>query len=111
VATTAIGLYARMHDGEMKEHESLERGLKFLEAAPVREGNMYFSYYASKAFQKHGGPAWERWRTRMHEQLAASQEQAGVAGGSWYFKGVDHGSERGGRLYCTSLATLILQLE
>jgi hypothetical protein len=73
---------------------------------------MYFKYYASKAFQRYGGAAWERWKARMHEELAASQEEAGVAAGSWHFAGGgDHGSSRGGRLYCTSLATMILQLE
>ena len=45
----------------------------------------------------------------MRDGLVASQEKKGHAEGSWFIKG-DHGAESGGRLYCTSLATMILEV-
>ena len=43
------------------------------------------------------------------ESLISTQEKTGHAKGSWVMKG-DHSAERGGRLYCTSMATMILEV-
>jgi hypothetical protein len=45
----------------------------------------------------------------MHEKLVKAQGREGHAEGSWY-EGVStgHGASIGGRLYCTTLATMIL---
>jgi hypothetical protein len=45
----------------------------------------------------------------MRDQLVNSQEKQGHMKGSWHVAG-DHGAERGGRLYVTSMATMILEV-
>jgi hypothetical protein len=47
----------------------------------------------------------------MREHLVSSQAQTGHMTGSWIVpKGEDRGITKGGRLYCTSLATMILEV-
>ena len=58
---------------------------------------------------QYGGEPWQRWNHRLRDKLIDSQRKEGVTAGSWFFAGGDHGSDRGGRLYCTSLACLILE--
>ena len=47
----------------------------------------------------------------MRDLLVNSQAKKGHEAGSWY-EGVEggHGAEAAGRLYCTSLATMILEV-
>jgi hypothetical protein len=42
--------------------------------------------------------------------LVNSQAKAGHEAGSWYMPGGDLGSREGGRLYCTSMATMVLEV-
>jgi len=46
----------------------------------------------------------------MRDYLVNSQSRAGHSTGSWSFKGGDHGTTRGGRVYSTSMATMILEV-
>ena len=55
-----------------------------------------------------GQVAWDVWNHRMRELVIAAQEHGGHAAGSWYFGG-NHGVA-GGRLYCTAMATMILEV-
>ncbi|MBW3598353.1 MAG: hypothetical protein KY475_13910, partial [Planctomycetes bacterium] len=52
---------------------------------------------------------WEKWNEKMRDTLVALQSKDGPTEGSWHLRG-DHGAERGGRLYCTSMATMILEV-
>ena len=47
----------------------------------------------------------------MREMLVTTQSKKGHEAGSWY-EGVEggHGADAAGRLYCTSLATMILEV-
>jgi hypothetical protein len=45
----------------------------------------------------------------MRDPLVAAQGKSGAEKGSWFVEG-DHGSDRGGRLYCTAMATMILEV-
>ncbi len=120
-ATTAIGLLCRMYLGWKRDNPALERGVKFLsQVGPsISErgtGNMYYNYYATQVMRQYGGDKgdpqwelWEKWNTKMRDTLVALQAKEGPAAGSWFLNG-DHGAERGGRLYCTSMATMILEV-
>ena len=57
-----------------------------------------------------GGYEWERWNEVMREFLIQTQDAAGHEQGSWYFDTGHHHVEAGGRIYCTSLATMILEV-
>lgn len=108
-ATTAVGLLCRMYLGWKKDHGSLERGVQFLASRGPSKGNMYYNYYATQVIRHYEGDIWKKWNTEMREWLVGSQKKEGHERGSWVMSG-DHGAERGGRLYCTSMATMILEV-
>ena len=45
----------------------------------------------------------------MRDQLVGSQATRGHEEGSWYTTN-GHGAARGGRLYCTAMSTMILEV-
>jgi hypothetical protein len=106
--TTAVGLFCRSKLGWTPKTPALNRGAAtFVKAGP--SADLYFDYYATQVTQYVGGESWNAWRTPMHDKLVQAQDQRGHAAGSWY-DGVSggHGANIGGRLYCTTLATMIL---
>ncbi len=109
LATTAVGLLCRMYLGWKKDEPALERGVQFLSAKGPSKSNMYFNYYATQVMRHYEGETWDKWNVQIRDWLVESQSKAGHATGSWHIPG-DHGSERGGRVYCTSMATMILEV-
>lgn len=113
--TTSIGLLCRMYLGWKKDNPALVRGVKYLSDtgplidAKAQNGNMYYNYYATQVLRQYGGPEWDKWNARMSKALVDGQAQTGPETGSWFVDG-EHGSERGGRLYSTALATMILEV-
>jgi hypothetical protein len=88
----------------------------FLSKTGPSKSNMYFNYYATQVMRQYcGDPGtenhelWVKWNTSMRDSLVSSQDKTGHQKGSWHTSG-DHGAERGGRLYCTSMATMILEI-
>jgi hypothetical protein len=114
--TTAIGLLCRMYLGWGREMRPLDRGVQILgtlgpstDKSGMRN-NMYFNYYATQVMHHWGGTPWERWNVVMRDYLVRSQSTHGHELGSWYFDGADPGAGAGGRLYCTALAAMILEV-
>ncbi len=107
-ATTAIGLLCRMYLGWKKDNPALERGVKQISQWGP-SGNYYYNYYATQVMRHWGGDEWKKWNGVMRDKLVNSQAKQGHETGSW-FSGGDHGAERGGRLYCTSMATMVLEV-
>ena len=111
-ATSAIGLLSRMYLGWKPQHGPLEQGVERLAQIGPSPTDLYYNYYATQVlFQYTGGegPLWQRWNRAMRDHLIASQSRQGHAEGSWYL-GDNHSSEAGGRLYSTSMATMILEV-
>jgi hypothetical protein len=120
-ATTSIGLLCRMYLGWKKDNGALLRGVEYLDrigpsVSGTSAGNMYYNYYATQVMRHFGGEPgseghekWEKWNTKMRDTLVNSQDKNGHQKGSWFMRG-DHGSEKGGRVYCTSMATMILEV-
>jgi len=106
-ATTAIGLLCRMHLGWKNDNPALQRGVQWLSAQGPSKINMYYNYYATQVMRHYGGEDWKKWNAVMRDQLVESQATAGHQTGSWYIANAY--SSFGGRLYCTSLAVLILE--
>ena len=71
--------------------------------------NMYYNYYATQVCRQYGDEVWDKWNAKMRDFLVNSQVRDGAAQGSWFFTG-GHGAEAGGRLYNTSLATMVLEV-
>ena len=107
-ATTAIGLLCRMYLGWKHDEPALERGVATIGKLGPSQHNMYYNYYATQVLLQSGGDTWEKWNAKMQDILLKSQAMQGHERGSWYL-GSDHSSEQGGRLYCTSLAALMLE--
>ena len=109
-ATTAIGLLCRMYLGWKKDNPALKRGVEWISNKGPSKGNMYYNYYATQVMRHWEGDLWKKWNGVMRDQLVTSQSTSGHETGSWYFAQGDHGARRGGRLYMTSMATMILEV-
>jgi hypothetical protein len=104
--TTAVGLLCRMYLGWKKDHPALQRGVEFL-AKTGPNKNLYYSYYATQIMHHMEGEVWATWNTKMKKMLLESQAKDGHEVGSWGEGFAGHGSCR---LYCTSLATMMLEV-
>ena len=110
-ATTAIGLLSRMYLGWKKDHPGIERGVDYLSKTGPSKGNMYYNYYATQVLRHYEGEIWDKWNKEMRDYLVNSQDKNGHQTGSWFFAGGgDHGGGHGGRIYYTSMATMILEV-
>jgi len=107
-ATTAIGLLCRMYLGWDRDNKALQQGVKALGEHGPAETNLYYNYYATQVLRHYGGDIWEKWNEQMREHLIVTQSKRGHPAGSWHLPGGHAGS--GGRHYCTSMATMILEV-
>ncbi len=107
-ATQAIGLLSRMYLGWGPDHQGIVQGVQQMSAAGPSRNNMYYSYYATQVVHHYGGDEWERWNPQMRDSLVNSQSKDSHTAGSWFFGG-GH-SEKGGRLYCTAMAAMTLEV-
>ena len=109
-ALSAVGLLSRRYLGWKKDHPALERGLdRLAKAGP--NANLYYDYYATQVLHHVEGERWTAWNNKMRDSLIKAQSTTGHEAGSWYegFGEQSHGAH-GGRIYCTSLATMILEV-
>jgi hypothetical protein len=106
---TSVGLYGRLMLGWPRQHPPMLKGAAQLAAEQPRKSNMYFNYYTSQVLHHVGGKPWERWNPRMRTYLIDTQiDDESHEDGSWYFD--EAWSDRGGRLYTTTLAILTLEV-
>jgi hypothetical protein len=71
--------------------------------------NVYYWYYATLALYQHGGADWSRWNDRLRDKIVGLQRSSGHQTGSWEPDNSLYGS-KGGRIYCTALAALTLEV-
>ncbi|HBO43632.1 MAG TPA: hypothetical protein DD670_06820 [Planctomycetaceae bacterium] len=112
-ATTAIGLLCRMYLGAKKTDSHLENGTKWLGKHGPNK-NLYYDYYATQVMRHWEGEPWTKWNAVMRDELVNSQAKRGHEAGSWFIAGGNNPQARhnqtGGRLYCTAMATMILEV-
>ena len=108
-STSAIGLLCRMYLGWERQHPALKAGVKRLSKSGPSKKDMYYNYYATQVMRHYEGEGWKKWNKEMREMLVNSQAKSGHETGSWYM-GNNHSSTSGGRLYCTSMATMVLEV-
>jgi hypothetical protein len=109
-STSAVGLLCRMYLGWKKDHPGIQAGAaKMAKRGP--NNDIYYDYYATQVLHHMEGDMWISWNNKMKPMLLNAQAKSGHAQGS-FFTGVDkgHGAHAAGRLYCTSLATMILEV-
>lgn len=114
--TTSVGLLCRMYLGWKKDNPALKRGVALLSregpSMPRRTDNradMYYNYYATQVLRHWGGNDFDQWNSKTRDWLVESQDQEGHQAGSWFFS-FDFHTNVGGRLYCTSMATMMLEV-
>jgi hypothetical protein len=73
------------------------------------DSNFYYWYYGTLAMYQHGGPSWTRWNDRTRDKIVKLQRSTGHPSGSWDPDDSMYGA-RGGRIYCTTLAALTLEV-
>jgi len=109
---TSVGLLCRMYLGWKRENPALQAGVESLSKSGPSTGNranMYYNYYATQVMRQYGGDEWEKWNKGMRDYLVKTQVPQGQPeAGSWHFDGPH--TEKGGRLYNTSLSVLTLEV-
>jgi hypothetical protein len=73
------------------------------------KANFYYWYYATLALYQHGGEPWSRWNAAMRDRIVNLQHNSGHRAGSWDPDDSLYGA-KGGRIYCTALAALTLEV-
>ena len=108
-ATTAIGLLCRMYLGWKHDNPALQNGANWLAKHGPSKGNNYYNYYATQVMRQFDGPMWKAWNAVMRDQMVNTQAREGHEKGSWATKQAGH-MLAGGRLYDTSLSTMVLEV-
>jgi hypothetical protein len=109
-ARSAVGLLCRMYLGWKKDHQGIQEGATLI-AKRGPTNDLYYNYYATQIMHHMQGDVWIAWNAKMKDLLLKNQSTKGHETGSWH-EGVDgdHGARVAGRLYCTALATMILEV-
>lgn len=108
-ATSSIGLLCRMYMGWEHDHPALVEGVQRIGKKGPDKEDMYYNYYATQVMRHYEGDEWAKWNAKMRDYLVETQEQRGHMSGSWFMK-QGHQTDKGGRLYCTAMATMILEV-
>jgi hypothetical protein len=113
--TSSVGLLCRMYLGWKKDNPGLKKGVSLISregpSMPRRTDNradMYYNYYATQVLRHWGGHEFDQWNGKVRDWLVESQAREGHETGSWFFSFDFHSV--GGRLYCTSMATMMLEV-
>jgi hypothetical protein len=99
-----------MYLGWKKDNPALLDGVAYLmKTGPTAD--LYYDYYATQIMHHMEGEVWISWNKRMKEMLLKAQSTKDHEAGSWH-EGFEkgHAAEAAGRLYSTSLATMILEV-
>lgn len=81
-----------------------------LEHGPDRDPyNLYYWYYGTLSMYQQGGGDWEKWNSLVRDRIVRKQKTKGHQAGSWDPDDSSWGTY-GGRIYCTALATLSLEV-
>ncbi len=109
VSVTAMALLSRMYLWWGRDDGNLRGGIALLDRRGPYD-NLYYNYFATQVLRNWGGAEWERWNSRLRDDLISWQESQGEARGSWTPRDRDDYSRAGGRLLTTCLATLTLEV-
>jgi hypothetical protein len=103
-----------MYRGWGRTDPRLLAGVNYVVELGPSESDIYYNYYAQQLLFHREGPEWEGWNRRLSQYLVEQQSTQGHESGSWFFAGGSAEAEGhnrvGGRLYCTALALLTLEV-
>jgi hypothetical protein len=105
-ACTPIGLLCRMYTGWPRDREGMVLGADRIRRWARPNQGLYFYYYATQVMHHYGGAPWEEWNEFMRDHLVSTQDRSGSENGSWSLSG----SHDSGRLYCTAMSAMTLEV-
>jgi hypothetical protein len=110
--TTAIGALGLYYLGRPSSSIEQQASARYLIQSSPQLNDLYGLYYSTQTVMHLGGDDWPAWNQAVREHLISSQAKEGHAKGSWFVEG--HGTHRtgliGGRLYCTAMSAMILEV-
>ncbi|MDR2762944.1 MAG: terpene cyclase/mutase family protein [Planctomycetaceae bacterium] len=111
---SATGLLLRMYLTWEPGSNELDEGVNFIaKRGPLRTANgdftcnLYYAYYGTLLMHHFGESYWDDWYKELRDFLVKTQSKSGHESGSWFFP--DSYCDKGGRLFNTALAVLILE--
>jgi len=109
-AMTAEAFACRQLLGVAQDRRADEEAAHYMlgELPGKKRANFYYWYYATLAMHQLQGEPWHRWNKALKETLLDSQRTWGHEAGSWDPSTVWGGY--GGRVYCTAMAALMLEV-
>ena len=110
-AMTAEGLLCRQYLGWKHDTEAMAQGIEALlidKPFSLRDGNVYYWYYATQVMHHFGGEPWTTWNEVMRKELPEAQIVVGKESGSWAPQNDVYGDF--GRLYTTCLSLYCLEV-
>jgi hypothetical protein len=106
---TSAGLYCRALLGtRLADNEPVARRMAELAREKPDVKQLHRTFYELEAMRFYGTDAGRPFQAAVRDRLVAAQDKDGAERGSWYLDG-DLGAEKGGRIYCTALAVLMLE--
>jgi squalene-hopene cyclase-like protein/prenyltransferase/squalene oxidase-like repeat protein len=113
-AMTAVGLLCTQYLGARRTDPANVEGAGYLmkNLPDINRRNIYYWYYATQAMHNLQDSDWDTWNRAMRKLLIATQVKEGCAAGSWDpdKPTKDQWGDVGGRLMCTSLGALTLEV-
>jgi len=107
---TAAAILSRMYLGWPREQPELADYVSQVSRARPGPGRFLLNCLNSQVLRDTGGPTWEPWNAALRDRLLATQQTEGHGAGSWFINSGDWGHKTGGRLFCTAMGALILEV-
>ena len=109
-AMTAEALVCRQFLGMTRTNPAGHEAAEFLIQQAPGHGrpNFYYWYYGTLGLFQQQGDYWSKWNELLQKELVETQRTTGALSGSWDPSTVWGGY--GGRVYCTALAALCLEV-
>ena len=109
--TVAQTMLSRIYLGWPRDKQELVDYVGQLgKAGPSTNGRFYANFLQNQVMREAGGAAWPAWNTALRDHLINTQATTGHAAGSWTSSQGDWGNRTGGRLFCTALGALMLEV-
>ena len=106
---TGIGLLLRLYRGWSKTEPRIDKGAQYIADLGPSTNGIYYNYYATQLLFHIKHAEWPVWNQTNRDFLVREQAKEGHEKGSWYF-GRSHFNQVGGRLYCTTMSVLTLEV-
>jgi hypothetical protein len=107
----AAAVLSKMYLGMSRDDQELVNYVAALSrSGPATRGQFLLNYHNAQIMRHVAGPSWGKWNEALREHLVAAQQPDGPDAGSWLFRSVQRNARVGGRLYCTALAALTLEI-